>query len=117
MHFSSLFFSFLSFSLSLCFLDFFLLFTYEPQLCLLVCAQSVGAGRLSLSAGSVPSQSLPLWLRSLLTSASGSWGRGSSGRLELEELTDSGSAGGSAAEGTGMGTSFPLAFSFPLKVG
>lgn len=115
LHFSSFFFSFLSFSLSLCFLDFFLVFTYELQLCLLVWGQSVDKGWVSLSAVSGLSQSLPLWVRSLLTSERGSWGLGSSntGRLELE-LTDSGTAGGR----TGAGASFPLEeFSFPLKVG
>lgn len=105
-------------SLSLCFLDFFLdLLRDELPWGLLGWAQSVSRGKLRhvVGAGAATSpcsQSRPLWPRSLLTSARGSWALGGSNR-----------GGGWASvpasrPGVGNRASRPWgALSFPLMAG
>lgn len=103
-------------SLSLCFLD-FLGLPCEAPCSLSGWAKSVSRGRPRCvvgagGAGSTCLQSWPLWPRSLLTSARGSWTRGGAGAP--------GPGVSVAAGGPGVGSraSRPLdAHSFPLRVG
>lgn len=110
-------------SLSLCFLDFFLDLPCDELLWgLLGWAQSVSRGRLRCVVGaeeatSPRSQSRPLWLRSLLASARGSWALWGSSLVGRWMSVPAGGPGvGSRASRLWGRPSFPLTVGWALWV-